>query len=229
MNGTVNPVRATNPIRAIVFDLDGVLIDSIEVMREAFQAAYAEVVGPGPAPFDDYLPHLGRHMPDTLRIMGLPVAMYDPFVRFSRQLVHRVKPCEGAPELLDELRESGVSLVVATGKTRDRADHVLDALGMLDKVDAVCGSDEVVNGKPAADIVLLALDRVRASADEAVMVGDSILDLRAGRAAGTRVAAALWGQGDAVELCADAPDFVAASCDELAAQLRALTGIRTGC
>jgi AHBA synthesis associated protein len=216
-----------NPIRAVVFDLDGVLIDSIEVMREAFQAAYAEAVGPGRAPFEAYLPHLGRHMPDTLRIMGLPAAMYDSFVRFSRQLVHRVQPCPGARELLDELRAAGVRLAVATGKTRDRADHVLDAVGMLDALDAVCGSDEVANGKPAPDLVELALDRIGMAPDQSIMVGDSVLDLQAGRAAGTRVAAALWGQGQPAELLAEAPHLTA-SCDELATHLRALTAVGTG-
>ena len=83
-------------IQAVVFDLDGVLVDSIEVMQEAFQRAYNEVVGPGEAPIEEYLRHLGRHMPDSLALMGLPAAMYEPFVRFSRDLVHHIPACEGA-------------------------------------------------------------------------------------------------------------------------------------
>jgi AHBA synthesis associated protein len=209
-------------IGAVVFDLDGVLIDSIEVMREAFGLAYADVVGPGEAPFAAYLPHLGRHMPDTLRVMGLPAEMYPSFVRFSRELVHRVPRCDGAGELLDFLRAQGVGIAVATGKVRDRADHVLDAVGLLGHVDAVTGSDEVPSGKPDPAIVLLALRRLGVEPADAFMVGDSPLDLQAGRAAGTRVAAALWGQGARDELLAGQPDLIATSCGELGVELRKL-------
>jgi AHBA synthesis associated protein len=209
-------------LRGVVFDLDGVLIDSIHVMREAFQRAYAETGGVGAAPFDDYLPHLGRHMPDTLRLMQLPAQMYPVFVRHSRELVHRVSPCPGAAELLDGLRAAGLALAVATGKARDRADHVLAAVGLLPRVDAVTGSDEVAHGKPAPDIVLLALDRLSLAPAEAVMVGDSPLDLAAGRAAGVRVAATLWGQGSRDQLLASRPDLVAASCAELGTLLHRL-------
>ncbi|GGW80307.1 HAD-IA family hydrolase [Streptomyces galilaeus] len=211
--------------RAVVLDLDGVLIDSIHVMRRAFQRAYDLTVGDGEAPFEEYLTHLGRHMPDTLAIMGLPVGMYEPFVVESRKLVHEIEPCPGAADLLTGLRAAGVPTAVATGKTHGRAIEALAATGLLDLVDAVCGSDEVAHGKPAPDIVLLALEKIGAAAEGAVMVGDSALDLRAGRAAGTRTAAGLWGQGDRTELLAHQPDLVAGSCAELAALLHRPEGI----
>lgn len=205
-----------------MFDLDGVLVDSIEVMREAFENAYDEVVGQGPAPFEEYLPHLGRHMPEILNIMGLPAEMYPAFVRHSAKLLHRVPMSPGADILLDQLRAAGIRIGVATGKSKDRAEEVLQHAGLLDGVDTVCGSDEVVLGKPAPDIVVLALRRLGSQPSQAVMVGDSVLDLMAGRAAGTRVAAALWGQGSTTELMAWRPEVVSASCQELSDQLAAI-------
>ncbi|MFD4575210.1 HAD-IA family hydrolase [Streptomyces sp. NPDC058417] len=202
--------------RVAVMDLDGVLIDSVHVMRRAFQHAYDVTVGDGAAPFEAYLAHLGRHMPETLEIMGLPATMYEPFVVESRRLVHEIVPCPGAADLLTALREAGVPVAVATGKTHPRAVEALAATGLLDLVDAVCGSDEVAHGKPAPDLVLLALGKLGAEPADAVMVGDSVLDLRAGRAAGTRTAAGLWGQGERTELLAERPDLVAATCAELA-------------
>lgn len=201
--------------RAVVFDLDGVLIDSIAVMRTAFQRAYNQTVGAGDAPFEEYLSHLGRHMPDTLKIMGLPAGMYEPFVRESRALVHLIEPCDGAPALLHKLRAARIPLAVATGKSHDRAVEVLTATGLAALVDAVVGSDEVEHGKPAPDIVLLALDKLGVQPEHAVMVGDAVLDIQSGRAAGTRVVAGLWGQGDEAELLASTPDMVARSCGEL--------------
>jgi AHBA synthesis associated protein len=216
------------PVSAVVFDLDGVLVDSLEVMALAFRAAYAEIVDDRvEAPFQEYLTHLGRHLPDILAIMGLPAQMHPAFVRHSAALLHRIPMCTGADRLLCDLRGNGLALAVATGKSRDRAEAALAAVGLLDSLDTVCGSDEVGNGKPAPDIVLLALERLGADADEAVMVGDSVLDLKSGRAAGTRTAAALWGQGSVAELRACAPDLVGETCDDLRRQLCALVGVRS--
>jgi AHBA synthesis associated protein len=201
---------------AVVFDLDGVLIDSDESMRQAFQAAYEHVGGVGEAPFEEYRVHLGRHMPETLKIMGLPETMYRPFVRESARLAHLLRPYPGAKELLAGLEAAGTRIAVATGKTRDRAEHALEVVGLRSHVEEVVGSDEVRHSKPAPDIVSEALRRLGCAPADSLMVGDSPLDLRSGRAAGTRVAAALWGQGDAVTLRAEEPDLVAASTDELA-------------
>jgi AHBA synthesis associated protein len=201
-------------LEGVVFDLDGVLVDSIAVMRAAFERSHRLVVGEGEAPFEVYLSHLGRHMPDTLKIMGLPAEMYDTFVVESRKLVHLVNPCPGASDLLLRLRNAKISTAIATGKTRDRAMEVLATTGLLELVDAVVGSDEVANGKPAPDIVLLALEKIRVTAANAVMIGDSPLDLQAGQAAGTRVAAALWGQASPRELLECKADMWASNCTE---------------
>src|SRR5690242_11853475 len=99
-------------------------------MREAFECAYADVVGDGTAPFAAYLTHLGRHMPDILRTMGLPAAMYPSFVRHSAKLVNRIPVSPGADRLLDDLRAAGVRTAVATGKARERAEEVLWATGL---------------------------------------------------------------------------------------------------
>jgi AHBA synthesis associated protein len=194
--------------RAVIFDMDGVLVDSFAVMREAFAIAYAEVVGPGPAPFDEYSRHLGRYFPDIMKIMGLPPAMQEPFVRESYRLAHRVPLFGGVPELLVDLRSRGLRLAVATGKSGSRARSLLDLLGVLDLFDHVIGSDEVARSKPAPDIVLRALELLDVPANEAVMVGDAWTDLVSAQAAGVSAIAALWAGVDESALLAHAPDAV---------------------
>jgi AHBA synthesis associated protein len=206
---------------AVVFDLDGVLVDSIEVMRSAFVHAHAAVVGAGTAPFEEYLTHLGRPMPVTLSIMGLPGEIYDAFVLRSAELVHEIPACPGARRMLETLAAAGVPTGVATGKTRPRAEHVLATVGLRDLLDVVVGSDEVEHGKPAPDIVLLAAERLGVPASRVLLVGDSPLDLHSARAAGASTAAALWGQAPAADLAACAPDLTARDCDDLLAQLLA--------
>lgn len=210
-----------HPLRAVVFDLDGVLVDSFAVMREAFSIAYAEVVGPGPAPFEEYEQHLGRYFPDIMRIMGLPLEMEGPFVRESYRLAGRVTMFDGVPDMLRELSRRGLRMSVATGKSGPRARSLLDNLGVLDLFDHVIGSDEVARPKPAPDIVQRALELMGVTAAEAVMVGDAVADLASARAAGVTSVAALWGECDAQRLLAAGPDLAANSPDELVAMLTA--------
>ncbi|MGC0373848.1 HAD-IA family hydrolase [Streptomyces sp. SAI-229] len=194
--------------RAVVFDLDGVLVDSFEVMRQAFTVAYAEVVGPGEPPFREYNRHLGRYFPDIMRIMGLPLEMEEPFVRESYRLAHRVRLFPGVDPLLQELRDRGLRLSVATGKSGPRARSLLDQLGVLPLFDHVIGSDEVARPKPAPDIVLRALDLMEVGAEEAMMIGDALTDLASARSAGVTAVAALWGETAEEEMLAAAPDVV---------------------
>jgi len=192
-------------LRAVIFDMDGVLVDSFAVMREAFALAYREVVGDGPAPFDEYRKHLGRYFPDIMDIMGLPQAMLDPFVRESYRLARQVTLFDGVRELLAQLRQRDLSLAVATGKSTSRARSLLEQLDVLPMFDQVIGSDEVPRAKPAPDIVLRALKLLQVDADKAVMVGDAWTDLVSARSAGVRAIAAMWGESDEAILLAHEP------------------------
>nr|AXL06053.1 phosphoglycolate phosphatase [uncultured bacterium] len=194
---------------AVIFDLDGVVVDSFAVMSEAFAIAYAEVVGDGPAPFEEYRRHLGRYFPDIMRIMNLPLEMEEPFVRESYRLADQVTVFDGVVELLLTLRVRGLRLAIATGKSGPRARSLLDRLGLLPFFAHVIGSDEVARPKPAPDIVRHALDLLDVPAEQAVMVGDAPTDLASARGAGVVSAAALWAPPDDVdELLAAGPDVV---------------------
>ena len=207
------PATATDtlapPRHAVVFDLDGVIVDSYAVMGEAFAIAYAEVVGAGPAPFDEYRRHLGRYFPDIMRIMDLPPEMEQPFVRESYRLANQVTVFDGIVELLLTLRVRGLRFAVATGKSGPRARSLLDRLGLLPFFEHVIGSDEVARPKPAPDIVRHALDLLGVSPEQAIMVGDAPTDLASAKGAGVASAAALWAPPEDVEgLLAAGPDAV---------------------
>jgi 3-amino-5-hydroxybenzoic acid synthesis related protein len=213
----------------VIFDLDGVLIDSSDVMREAFAIAYAEVVGDGDGdgevPFAEYQRHLGRYFPDIMRIMGLPLEMEEPFVRESYRLAHRIQLFDGVGEMLRTLRTRGLRMAVATGKAGARARSVLSELGVLPLFDYVIGSDEVARAKPAPDIVFKALGLLGVESGEAVMVGDALTDLASARGAGVTAIAALWGVTDLREaLCAHADVAVERPQDLLALCVPAMSG-----
>ncbi|MFF9771449.1 HAD-IA family hydrolase [Streptomyces sp. NPDC014636] len=194
--------------QAVIFDLDGVVVDSFAVMGEAFSLAYAEVVGPGEAPFEEYQRHQGRYFPDIMRIMGLPLEMEEPFVRESYRLAHHVQVYDGVADVLRMLNERGLRLAIATGKAGERARSLLDVLGLLPYFAHVIGSDEVPRPKPAPDIVRRALELLNVPADRAIMIGDAPTDLASAHGADVTAAAALWGCHDEIGLLAAGPDIV---------------------
>ncbi|GAB2758365.1 HAD-IA family hydrolase [Amycolatopsis magusensis] len=202
----------------VVFDLDGVIVDSFAVMRQAFDLAYAEVVGEGHPPFEEYNKHLGRYFPDIMRIMGLPLAMEEPFVRESYRLAGEVKVHDGVRDTIATLRERGHRIAVATGKSGPRARSLLRTLGLIDLFDVVIGSDEIAHPKPAPDIVLHAMDVLDVPADRSMMIGDAVTDLQSAQAAGVTAVAAVWGcEGNTADLLAAGPDVVLERPEELLA------------
>jgi AHBA synthesis associated protein len=202
----VGPGTLSYPKKVVIFDLDGVIVDSLAVMREAFTIAYGEVVGNGNVPFEEYKRHLGRYFPDIMRIMKLPPEIEGPFVRESYRLAGRARLFPGVTSVLHELRDRKYRMAIATGKAGDRARHLLRALDVLSYFDFVVGSDEVARAKPAPDIVLRVLGLLNARPEEAVMVGDSVTDIAAAHAADVDALAALWGECDRYELIAAEPD-----------------------
>ncbi|GII66820.1 phosphoglycolate phosphatase [Sphaerisporangium krabiense] len=215
---------AQRDFHAVVFDLDGVLVDSFAVMREAFSAAYAEVVGPGAPPFEEYSRHLGLYFPDIMRMMGLPPEMEEPFIEASRRLTGRVRVYDGVPEMLASLRDAGLVTGVATGKHGWRARALLEAVGLSPLLDVVIGSDEVSRPKPAPDIVQACLDKLGVPPGQAMYVGDAPADMRSARAASVLAVAALWGgDGQGPEaLLAERPGLVCARPSDVVAA--AVTG-----
>ncbi|MFE7927860.1 HAD-IA family hydrolase [Streptomyces sp. NPDC057456] len=205
------------PRSAVIFDLDGVLVDSHEVMGRAFNVAYAEVVGDGPAPFAEYQRYQGLYFPEIMRVMGLPPQMEEPFVRESYRLADQVPVIDGIVDLLQTLRARGLGLAVATGKAGVRARSLLETLRIVEFFDHVIGSDEVERPKPAPDIVLRALRLLDARAGETIMVGDAPADVHSARSAGVTSAGATWATVDEDGLLDAGPDLVLKSPADLLA------------
>jgi phosphoglycolate phosphatase len=109
--------------------------------------------------------------------------------------------------VLAELRRRDWLLAVATTKRTAMARELVEALGLDAFLDHVQGSDGLPH-KPAPDVVLAALAAL--SADGAWMVGDTVTDLQAGRAAGLRTYGVSWGTHDAARLAEAEPDALEA-------------------
>ena len=194
-----------------LFDLDGTLIDSIELILASFRHTMRTHLGTVPpdaawrAGFGRPLrPQLARYARDPDQVEEM-VATYRAHNRAHHdRLVHRYA---GIHEVVMRLREQGATLGIVTSKNRVATEHGLRHCA-LDRFFAVLvTSDDTTEHKPGPAPVLEALTQLDASAARAVFIGDSPYDCLAGKAAGVSTAAALWGPFSRETLEPHAPDY----------------------
>jgi 3-phosphoshikimate 1-carboxyvinyltransferase len=216
--------RASGRVRLVIFDLDGTLVDSEGTAVRAFEQAYTQCGGTGPAPVDAFLAAAGLPFEQICARLRLPAGMAESFRAASRRRLGELACYAGIEALLRALTARGLRLAVLTGKDRARALEILDLLRLDRHFQAVVTPDDPPRGKPHPDGVRWLCDEFRVPPGETVMIGDSVADLRAGRAAGVRTIGCLWGAGMPPALRAQRPDHLVetvADLDRLLAQLTA--------
>jgi HAD superfamily hydrolase (TIGR01549 family) len=189
----------------ILFDLDGVLMDTREVMRTAWSQVQQE--HGVKLPFESYAVHLGRPFSDIMRCLGLKdgdclAATYE---RASVRFAHLAKPFPRVRSSLQTLMDAGRRLGVVTSKPQRRAEPLLDMLGVPFVTVRTPGTGR---GKPAPDPLMLAMVEAGVDPADTIYVGDMAVDQQAARRAGVAYAHAGWGYGHPEEpwpLVLDAP------------------------
>ena len=188
--------RRSRP-KAVLFDLDGTLIDSIGLILGSMRYAFAKCERPTPTD-TDWLASVGIPLRTMFQPYAANVIELDEFIAAYRehQLSHHdelVNCYDDVRATLAELRGRGHPLAVVTSKTDALARRGLEHTGIIGYFDTIVGCDSCSRHKPHPEPVLTALDRLGYAPDEAVFVGDSVHDVEAGNAAGVLTIAALWG------------------------------------
>jgi pyrophosphatase PpaX len=182
--------------RAVLFDLDGTLIDSVPLIVESMRFAFA---GRRRAPtVAEWVALIGTPLDGMIREWAEDEAdLAELKARYKRhQSEHHdamVSAFAGVPELLELLAARGTALAVVTSKLEVSARRSLSFLGLDRHFGAVVGLESTSRHKPDPEPVLHALALVGAAAPEAAFVGDSPHDVAAGNAAGVATVAGLWG------------------------------------
>lgn len=134
----------------------------------------------------------------------------------------QVQLMPGAREALDELKQMKKKIVVVTNNGRRGTDRTLDRLDLGGVFDVVVTRDDADLLKPDPEIVLKALSVARVNADDAILVGDSIIDIKAAKAASVRSVAVPTGPFPVARLLQEEPDFIVSSFLEVPGLVRRL-------
>ncbi|NDV88057.1 HAD-IA family hydrolase [Aurantimonas aggregata] len=184
----------TRPKSLILFDLDGVILDSRRNMEIAWHSVQEEC---GIAlPFEVYFAEIGRPFPDIMARLGLAHsagAIERVFRRASSQSLHATPLFEGMEAVLATLADSGRQLGIVTSKDAARTELVLDRLSVGFAV--VMTPRDGLRGKPAPDHLLSAMAYCNVDPSDSVFIGDMDSDAEAARRARIDYVHVDWGYG----------------------------------
>jgi phosphoglycolate phosphatase len=194
-------------LQALLLDLDGTLVDTPQAIVEVMQATLLELGRPKLPP-QAIRDTIGLPLPESLAmLLGTGVAAAGEAVEIYRRLWHaHVTPripqllYPGVREGIASWRGQGLRLAVVTGKSQEGADATVELAGLAPHIEVVLGYTSVARGKPAPDLALEALRRLSVPAEDALVVGDSELDVRMALSAGIRAIAVTYGAQPAERL-----------------------------
>jgi HAD superfamily hydrolase (TIGR01509 family) len=188
-------VPEREPIEAVVFDLDGVLVDTEQLWDEVREALTEEWGGRYTPEAQEAM--MGMSSPEWSRYLHEVVGLREPPEVIKQEVVRRMLAryetelpvIPGAVEAVRRLAGEGYRLAVASSSNRELIDAVLRRLELDSDFAVTVSSEEVARGKPAPDVYLEAAKRLGVDATRCVAIEDSASGIRSAQAAGMRVIA----------------------------------------
>lgn len=195
--------------KAVIFDLDGTLSDSIQSIKYSGDRTM-ELFGYGPFTVEQYKYFVGDGAANLVRralAAGGDTALVhfeEAYARyreiFRENCMYRVRPYEGIPELLATLKAQNMKIAVLSNKPHAETVNVIETLFGKGYFDVIQGQKEGVAIKPSPEGVYRILEQMNLTAADILYLGDTATDMKTGKGAGAFTVGALWGFRERTEL-----------------------------
>lgn len=181
-------------IKTILFDLDGTLIDTNELIIQSFAHTLKHHLN-REFSREEILPFMGPPLKDTFEKL-LPDQVDEMIATYREyNLTHHdslVKSYDGVNDTIKTLHEKGYPMAIVTTKMRDTAIRGLKLMKLVSFFDVVIGLDDVTRAKPDPEPVLKGMNALGGKPETTIMIGDNMHDIVAGKNAGMKTAGVAW-------------------------------------
>ena len=207
-------------IRAVLFDFDGTVANTNRLVLDSWQHTYRTLTGREAdeavikATFGEPLPvSMEKAFPDTPTDEA--IAVYRDHQKDIYE--EMIEAFEGMPELMKALKEKGYLVAIVTSRMRNSTLIGLRKFGVMEDIDCIVTCEDTDKHKPDPEPVLIALERLSVSAEEALMVGDSMFDIKCARNAGVKSVLVEWAEAATEEdrNGPDAPEYIIGRAEDL--------------
>lgn len=205
----------------LIFDFDGTLADTNEGIVRTFQETFRKM-GKTVPPVESITATIGRSLRDgfTDALPELSAEEADKAVEIYREIFPAIafpliSAFPGIVEMLRELKTRGLKMAVATSRSHHSLETLAEQIGVIDFFEGMFGAEDVVNHKPAPDLVNLIISKYGLRRDDVLVIGDANFDILMGHAAGCAVCAVSWGNQSAETLSALAPEYLVSTIPDL--------------
>ena len=206
-------------VKHVSFDLDGTLVDSYFTIYRSTVSSLKKLNIKQTLDEKEFRKRIGHHFIDIFKELNIPVTDFEEFINVYKDLyfeyISEAKLYRGVEDLLNFLNKKDVSVSLLTTKDQQQADKNIDHFGLRKNFSYVMGRRKGIANKPSGEPLILICKELNIPPAETLYVGDTELDIRCGKNAGTKTCAALYGYRSEGFLSAENPDYTISEISEL--------------
>jgi phosphoglycolate phosphatase len=212
--------------KAIIFDLDGTLVDTLDDLTEAMNQALGQI-GQPIRTRDECRDMIGRGLPEFAKSALPPEACHlkDALLCKMREIylgicLNRTKPYDGIRDVLLACQKQGIRLAVLSNKAHDLTVRITEHYFGKETFCQILGQKEKIKPKPDPEPVYLLLEKMDLKPAEVLYVGDSEVDVQTARNSGMKFIGVGWGFRSAEQLCKTGAEIIIHQPDQLLELIR---------
>jgi len=194
------------------FDLDGTLVDSNKTIYNSTIYTLTKLGIEHKIDEQEFEGKIGQHFVDIFTAFNIIVPDFDEFLKIYKQNYLQQMDCSklysGVKEVLGELKNRGAKISLLTTKAQDQTDKILDYFDLKKYFDLAMGRRDGIAHKPSPEPLLMICKELNADVNNTVMIGDTELDIRCGKNAGTFTCGVLYGYRTKELIEIENPDFI---------------------
>ena len=206
-------------IELFVFDLDGTLTDSSETIYRATIKTFERFGRMVHLPKEELDKRIGEHFQTIFDDLNIHVDDVEEFINVYKTIyfdfINTTKLYPGVEEILSSLKEKGKKIALLTTKGQEQAQNILHHFKLEKYFDEIMGRRKGIKEKPSPEPLLHICNSLSIIPLQTMMIGDTEVDIRCGKNAGTKTCAAAWGYRSKIILENEKPDYIAENINQL--------------